>query len=1080
MTVTANTTRNDYEGNGQSVYPFTFQLKDASDLAVYLNGYLQTLNTNYVVENTSSSQYITFTLYSDGVRIHPQETDSIAIVMEMDLDRDTNYQSSGAFLSSEVNNDFDRLWLATNQQQTRINRSIHLSNVEPARDMFLPIISQRANKILAFDANGNVTTSTGDYNTWNTAYNNMITSASFSGGNYTLTQQDGGTISTSLDGRYLPLSGGTVTGILNVNSTGGLTFDAGALTIASASGASLIRETGSGDLSIEAGNLNLKPNANETYISCVADGAVTLHYDNAPKLATTNTGISVTGTLSATGYNDSNWNTAYSWGNHASAGYLATSGGTMSGDIDFGSNKAKFVGLEIYNTIGNTSVIEETGSGNLNIKGADVRIQTPANEDIIKGEADGAVTLYYNNSPKLATTNTGVSVTGTLSATGYNDSNWNDAYSNKITAVNYSGSTLTLTQQDGGTLTTTINASGGGGGTATGVDLADNVIATFGNSDDLQIYHDGSNSHIKDAGSGGLRLSTNQFRVYNAATDELSISAVENSSVELYFDNDKKIETTSSGINVTGTRINLTGSGTTVKALIEATDGSQAGLDLKNSEGWFRLISDGGELSVYDQTDNTERFRIDTDGNVGIGTTNPARKLTVQGGSGDNLPVRIVGGSGTTKSHMEFQDASTTADYKVTLGSVGDGMSFQAGGSERLRIDSSGNLLVGKTSQAYATAGLELEGAGRVVATRDGASAGIFARLNSDGDIVNFRKGGTTVGSIGTRANYIKIGNGDTNLLFNSASDAVTPEGASANRDASIDLGRNVSRFKDLYLSGSIHGDTVFKNNAGTTEYARFNSSGWLGLGDSSPSAKLHVQSTSTASGCSVTQNTSAFFDAQTGNYIGIGGGSTSTLGINFGDSSDADSGRILYRNSLDQMAFYTLANERMTIDQSGNVGVNVTTPLARMHLTKYGSSSGVAPNAGSALFLDDASSTVLQMGAAWYGASSILFGRGASSSTSADNDIGSIYYSNYFNFLSFKVNGSDRMQINSSGNLGINTTSPTEKLDVNSDKIRLRNSNTPSSATSTGNKGEICYDSNYVYICVATNTWKRAALASW
>ena len=177
------------------------------------------------------------------------------------------------------------------------------------------------------------------------------------------------------DTNFLPLSGGTVTGILNLSSAGGLAFDAGALTIGAASGASLIRESGSGDLTIEAQNFNLKPNLNETYMSCVADGAVTLHYDNAPKLATTNTGISVTGTLSATGYNDSNWNTAYSWGNHASAGYLATSGGTMTGDIDFGANKAKFVGLEIYNTIGNTSVIEETGSGNLNIKGADVRIR---------------------------------------------------------------------------------------------------------------------------------------------------------------------------------------------------------------------------------------------------------------------------------------------------------------------------------------------------------------------------------------------------------------------------------------------------------------------------------------------------------------------------------------------------------------------------------------------------------------------------------------------------------------------------------------------------------------------------------
>jgi hypothetical protein len=64
--------------------------------------------------------------------------------------------------------------------------------------------------------------------------------------------------------------------------------------------------------------------------------------------------------------------------------------------------------------------------------------------------------------------------------------------------------------------------------------------------------------------------------------------------------------------------------------------------------------------------------------------------------------------------------------------------------------------------------------------------------------------------------------------------------------------------------------------------------------------------------------------------------------------------------------------------------------------------------------------------------------------------------------------------------NVGIATTSPTAKLDVNSNIIRLRTSKTPASASAAGNAGDICWDSNYVYICVATNTWKRAALSSW
>ena len=63
---------------------------------------------------------------------------------------------------------------------------------------------------------------------------------------------------------------------------------------------------------------------------------------------------------------------------------------------------------------------------------------------------------------------------------------------------------------------------------------------------------------------------------------------------------------------------------------------------------------------------------------------------------------------------------------------------------------------------------------------------------------------------------------------------------------------------------------------------------------------------------------------------------------------------------------------------------------------------------------------------------------------------------------------------------VGIGTAEPTEELDINADTIRLRTSKTPSSASDSGNAGQICWDSDYVYICIADNTWKRAALSTW
>jgi len=65
-------------------------------------------------------------------------------------------------------------------------------------------------------------------------------------------------------------------------------------------------------------------------------------------------------------------------------------------------------------------------------------------------------------------------------------------------------------------------------------------------------------------------------------------------------------------------------------------------------------------------------------------------------------------------------------------------------------------------------------------------------------------------------------------------------------------------------------------------------------------------------------------------------------------------------------------------------------------------------------------------------------------------------------------------------GGLGIRTATPTGALDVNDDTIRVRTAKTPASASATGNAGDICWDASYIYVCTATNTWKRAAITTW
>lgn len=65
-------------------------------------------------------------------------------------------------------------------------------------------------------------------------------------------------------------------------------------------------------------------------------------------------------------------------------------------------------------------------------------------------------------------------------------------------------------------------------------------------------------------------------------------------------------------------------------------------------------------------------------------------------------------------------------------------------------------------------------------------------------------------------------------------------------------------------------------------------------------------------------------------------------------------------------------------------------------------------------------------------------------------------------------------------GNVGLGTTVPTARLDNAGDTYRQRTSRTPASASAAGNTGDICWDANYLYTCVATNTWKRSALSTW
>ena len=163
---------------------------------------------------------------------------------------------------------------------------------------------------------------------------------------------------------------------------------------------SYIKESGSGFFYIDATNFRARNTAGtETFIRADENDAVKLYYDNAEKLATTSSGIDVTGTITF-------------------------DGGTTSADLNFGDNdKANFGAgndLQIYSDGSNGFITESDATGYLYIRGTNLRLQnTAGTQTYINANDNGAVDLRYAGSTKIATTSGGATVTGTLTATAF-------------------------------------------------------------------------------------------------------------------------------------------------------------------------------------------------------------------------------------------------------------------------------------------------------------------------------------------------------------------------------------------------------------------------------------------------------------------------------------------------------------------------------------------------------------------------------------------------------------------------------------------------------------------------------------
>ena len=185
--------------------------------------------------------------------------------------------------------------------------------------------------------------------------------------------------------------------------------------------------------------------------------------------------------------------------------------------------------------------------------------------------------------------------------------------------------------------------------------------------------------------------------------------------------------------------------------------------------------------------------------NLVFNTANTGRNGIIEG--------RRTGRSGSERfAQINIENNSDNGEIRFYTAGSGSDV------SERMRIDSSGSLLAGKTAaDSIPTDGIEIDGPnGRVLITRDGNEPLILNRKTSDGIIVDLRKDGTTAGSIGTIGGDMVAGTGDTGLRFHDGADQVYPSNTNGSgRDAAIDLGNSGARFKDGYFAGNIRTDST-------------------------------------------------------------------------------------------------------------------------------------------------------------------------------------------------------------------------------------------------------------------------------
>ena len=384
------------------------------------------------------------------------------------------------------------------------------------------------------------------------------------------------------------------------------------LNIFSTGTSSYIEEVGTGDLYLKASNLYITDRENNQFMSMVDNGTggtLSLKHLGSTVLTTTSSGIDVTGTVTADGI-DSSGNFNFT----AADGIEIAAKETVQIRIDSDDNDSN----RLFSVVSGSNASKET---------------------LIQASEDAGVSLYYDNAVKLATTSSGIDVTGTTVTDGLTVSDG----TNGIIQV--------------GALNTRRIAGGSAYGGIRYYSDNDHILYT-NNVQRLAINSGGDISFYDDTGSTqGLfwDASAERLAIGNTApTQALDVTGAITSSGNIFMSTNGSILRNTGGalqLQSDASQVILRSNNTTALTLDTSQNATFAGAisaedniyltDAGTTRGRIELnASDRDDLDIVAVslssnlkffTQNTEVGRFDASGNFGVGTTAPAEKLTVSG-----------------------------------------------------------------------------------------------------------------------------------------------------------------------------------------------------------------------------------------------------------------------------------------------------------------------------------------------------------------------------------------------------------------------------------------------------------------